>query len=193
MPKKSHRKLRKFSLALIAAIIIVIVLWLTNVIHTFHNTAVVRPPSAPIKLLKTSSNSINPATNSGTKVPSNSPTTFTQGTDTDNSGQIPSSVSNDSSSWSTSSSGVITVETPIQNSTFESGGTVAGTASVKQVQYTLIDNQSGVISQGFINVINNKFSASINFNSQSNSGRLDVFSTDADGREVNEVQLNVNF
>jgi len=49
----------------------------------------------------------------------------------------------------------------------------------------------GVISQGIIQVVNGKFSATVNFPSHSNSGRLDVYSTDSNGKEINEVQLNV--
>jgi hypothetical protein len=61
------------------------------------------------------------------------------------------------------------------------------------VQYTLIDNNVGVISQGTIPVVNGNFSATIDFSPTATAGRLDVFTTDANGKEINEVQLQVNF
>lgn len=73
------------------------------------------------------------------------------------------------------------------------GGDVYGVATVDKVQYRLIDNTAGVISQGFINVVNGNFSAAITFKPYASTGRLDVYSLDANGREVNEVQVPVNF
>jgi len=176
------------ALTIILVGVVFLALQLTNVTHFFHNSAVVRAPSAPITKLPTPSSSARASKNPNTPTSS-----VNQGTSTDNNGQIPSSVTTTPSQWSTSTSGVIVVKSPTENSTFTSGEILAGTATVKKVQYTLIDNQYGVTSQGFINVASGNFSAGINFSYHSSAGRLDVFSTDSNGKEINEVQIDVNF
>ncbi len=50
-----------------------------------------------------------------------------------------------------------------------------------------------VISTNSINVINGKFSAVVNFKPVSQSGRLDVYSTDPNGKEINLIEIPVNF
>jgi hypothetical protein len=103
-------------------------------------------------------------------------------------------VNNNSSLWTESQSGVITVKDPLQNATIASGASLVGSATASQVQYTLIDNDVGVISQGTVNVINGTFSASINFQSTATSGRLDVYTSDpTTGKEMNLVEIPVNF
>ncbi len=133
-----------------------------------------------------------PATNNGEKKPTNS-SQVNQGTSTDNNGVVTTPATTSPGQWTVSQSGAITVKTPTQNATIASGTDLNGTATVSQVQYTLIDNQVGVISQGMINVVHGVFSASISFHPYAGSGRLDVFSTEPDGRQINEVEIPVNF
>jgi len=113
-----------------------------------------------------------------------------QGTSTDTHGST-NNINSLPDQWVQSQSGVITVKNPLINSSFKSGDSLGGSANVNKVQYRLIDNMAGVISQGFINVYNNNFSANISFPYYSNSGRLDVFSTNSNGAEINEVQINL--
>lgn len=120
-------------------------------------------------------------------------TGINQGTSTDNRGVLTTPVTTPPSQWAVSSSGNITIKLPSANSVIKSGVVVGGSANVEKVQYRLIDNSVGVISQGFISVVNGTFSASISFQSNSTSGRLDVFSTDVSGAELNEVQIAVSF
>jgi hypothetical protein len=61
------------------------------------------------------------------------------------------------------------------------------------VNYRLIDDQVGVISQGTIKVVAGNFSAAVNFKPYAKTGRLDVFTTDDNGKESNEVQVQVAF
>jgi hypothetical protein len=98
-----------------------------------------------------------------------------------------------SNQWTVSSSRQITLKQPVQNDTLSSGQTISGTASVSQVYYRLIDDKSGVISQGILDSSSGNFSGKINFYSHGDSGRLDVYSLDGSGREVNEVQIQVRF
>jgi hypothetical protein len=190
---KHSRKIRLWQKVVGLLVIVGVVfaiLEVTNTIHLFRKTAgVVRAPTTPITNLpaKTANNST-----ANNKVPTSN-TTIPQGTDNDKNGQVPSNVPTNSKEWSTSASGLITVKLPTANSTFQSGGTITGTASVTSVDYTLIDNQVGVISQGPINVINGNFTAAVNFKSYASTGRLDIFSTDSTGKEYNEVEIPINF
>jgi hypothetical protein len=175
---------------LVIVVVVFAILEVTNTIHLFRKTAgVVRAPTAPITNLPTKTANSSTANN---KVPTSN-TTIPQGTDNDKNGQVPSNVPTNSKEWSTSASGLITVKLPVANSTFQSGGTVTGTASVTPVYYTLIDNQVGVVSQGTMNVVNGNFTAAINFKPYATTGRLDVYSTDSTGKEYNEVEIPVNF
>lgn len=97
------------------------------------------------------------------------------------------------SQWTASSSEIIIIHKPSNDSTIKDGAVLSGTASVENVQFRLIDNASGVIASGPITVSGGKFSSVLHFTPHSSSGRLDVFSTKADGSEINEVQLNVHF
>jgi len=111
---------------------------------------------------------------------------------TDNQGATPSSSTN-SSQWTVSTSGLVTVKQPASNSLLKSGDSLFGSAKVSQVQYRLIDNQVGVLAQGPLNVVDGNFSATLHFRAVANTGRLDVFSFDSQGAEVNEVQIPVRF
>lgn len=129
----------------------------------------------------TSDKSSQPATNQVVQ---------TQGVDQN--GQKPSTVNSNKSLWTISQSGLITVESPYSNSKFSSGDSIYGLSTLDKVQYTLIDNQVGVISQGFINVVNGSFSSKVSFQKYASSGRLDVFSTTGTGKEENIVEIPVN-
>lgn len=112
---------------------------------------------------------------------------------TDNQGANPSSATTNSSQWTVSSSGLVTVKQPAGNSLLKSGDSLFGSAKVGQVQYRLIDNQVGVLAQGPLNVVGGNFSATLHFRAVATTGRLDVFSFDSQGAEVNEVQIPVKF
>jgi hypothetical protein len=186
--KTSHKRLY-IALAVLALIVVVVLLEATNTTHVFHKAATV---SAPPKVTK--KKVAQSTINNGTKSVSGG-STVAQGTATDKNGAVPSSgVSTDASQWSTSSSRLITVKSPLRNSTFKSGDTVTGSTSVaSQVQYRLIDSQTGVISQGAINVVDGNFTASLSFTPHSGSGSLDIFSVNSDDTENNEVQIPLNF
>ncbi|MGH7234321.1 MAG: Gmad2 immunoglobulin-like domain-containing protein [Candidatus Saccharimonadales bacterium] len=188
MAKKS-KKIFKFRKLYIAALIAVLVLALITLLVLIKPVHEVRNQN-----LSTSTkpkNSTSSTSNAGNKSITSS-TGINQGTATNNQ-SVSSSVSSDSSKWVVSSSGLLTVKSPVENDKITSGVNLTGVASVEQVQYRLIDAQFGVISQGFIKVVNGTFSANISFTAHSNSGRLDVFSTDPNGREINEVQIQVSF
>ncbi len=138
------------------------------------------PASSPNNSTKKSTN-----TNSGQKVVGGVIST---------SGQNGSNTSTASTNSATSSSsGLITLMQPSSNSTISNGAIIYGTSKLSEVGYTLIDNKVGVISQGSLNVINGIFSGRMLFTPHSTTGRLDVYSTNAQGVQSNEIEINVNF
>jgi hypothetical protein len=112
----------------------------------------------------------------------------------DQHGQSPSnSVPSDPSKWVISASGAITVKLPSASSTIQSGSALYGSSSLSSVQYRLIDDTVGVISQSTLEVVRGNFSGAISFTPHAQTGRLDVYNVDAQGREMNEVQIPVKF
>lgn len=98
-----------------------------------------------------------------------------------------------STQWSTSQSGLITIYTPAKNTVVATGLIVSGKASVPKVSFRLIDNVSGVISRGELSVINGAYSGVFNFTTTATAGRLDIFSTAADGVESNNITVSIRF
>jgi hypothetical protein len=185
---KSRRSPKK-TLLLFALLlgVVLLVLELTNTTHLFHHKTPVSKPDIPTSQLPA-----HPLANGGEKKIS-STSSVNQQTATDQNGQKPAGVSSNPATWLTSQSGVITVKLPTTNSTFSSGDQLYGSAKVGQVQYRLIDDQVGVISQGPVSVVNGNFSATVNFKAYAKTGRLDVFTADDNGKESNEVQVSVHF
>lgn len=177
---------KKWFLIGLAVFIVIVGLF---VYQTLKPSQVVSQPTPKATIDKLPS---QPAVNNGEKELAK-PGSKNQGTSTDNNGVSSGSEANASGQWTKSESGLITVKQPGPNSTIKNGAEVSGSASVSKVQYRLTDDQVGVISQGFINVVDGKFSASISFSSRANSGRLDVFSSNQAGAEINEVQIPVKF
>lgn len=92
-----------------------------------------------------------------------------------------------------SKDGAITVYSPTSNALFTSGSSLAGKASVAKVSYRLIDDVSGVTATGALNVVSGNFSGKFNFDTRATQGRLDVFQTDASGRENSIIEIPVRF
>jgi cytoskeletal protein RodZ len=192
---KSKKRILRPSVIVIAIIvavgIVITLLEVTNTTHIFHKkpqskvVVTVGKPVAPAA--KSSVNSASTESTAKTPTSNNSE----PGGATDNNGSnVPSTPSNQ---WATSATGYITVKSPLANSTLKDGDVLAGSAEVSQVSYSLIDNSVGVISQGQLNVVNGNFSGALHFQPQGTGGRLDVFSTNSQGVEYNEVQVNVSF
>jgi hypothetical protein len=191
-----HRKTGKLKYAAIALGVLVLigaaVLVLDKTTHIFGKKAHVSAPTKPITSLPSTSKGSSASANT-TKNPTTPTSVIQSGTAKDENGQAVSGVSSNPSQWTTSQSGLITVKSPTNNGTLQPNGTITGVAPAGQVQFRLIDDQAGVIDQGAVNVVNGNFTASLNFTPYSKSGRLDVFNTDANGKEINEVQVYVNF
>lgn len=167
---------------------------LTNTTHIFHgkpaaNTIVTAGRQLPAGQSNSSPNSSTHTSNTGS--PS---VTSSDGFATNNNSRGQQSSTTNSSQWITSASGVITVKQPSANATLSSGATLSGsTTSAGPIHFVLLDNTTGQIAQGMLNVTNGDFSGQINFSAQSANGQLNVFTTTPDGREQNIIQIGVNF
>jgi hypothetical protein len=153
-----------------------------------------RPASEIITTAGNLSQDSTPNDSANSPPPKKQPTSNTGrtiGGGADTKGQA--STSTNSNQWIVSKSGNITVRQPVANATLHSGDILSGTAKVGAVNFRLIDNSVGVISEGTLQVVNGKFSGKLGFTAHSSSGRLDVFSTSPDGAEFNEIQIAVKF
>jgi hypothetical protein len=178
---------------LVSVAVILGVLELTHTIHLFHSS---KPASETIvtvgKPTPIPKSDVSGSSTSSTKTttPNNSARTIGGAVDTKGT----STTTTSPSQWVSSASGQITVKQPTANATIQNGSTLSGSASVSQVDYTLIDDNEGVISQGTLNVVNGNFSGILQFAAHSSSGRLDIYSTSSfGGPEQNEIEITVNF
>ena len=125
--------------------------------------------------------------------PTNIPTGGAQGGAKDNNGKPPSGT-NEPVPTKTSPNGVITVNGITDNALIKSGDSLYGmTTAPGPINFRIIDQQSGVIAQGQLNVVNGSFSGKLEFTARSNSGRLDLYTTDAMGSEANNMEIPVRF
>lgn len=109
----------------------------------------------------------------------------------DTGGNIPSDTETNQSI--SSSTGEITIYTPIKDSLIKKGQTIAGTSTLPKITYRILDNVTGMIAMGDLTVINGKFSGTIDFNTSSKDGRIDVFATRPDGSEYSNVEIPIIF
>ena len=192
--KRENNKKYKVLFYLLGLIVIIIAGW-----GIINYTNVHKSASTP-------NNKSNNKTSIRKKTPISSPNNSTKKSANTNSGQkvvggVISTSGQNSSNSSTastnsatsSSSGLITLIQPSSNSTISNGAIIYGTSKLSEVGYTLIDNRVGIISQGSLSVINGVFSGRMLFTPQSTTGRLDVYSTNAQGVQSNEIEINVNF
>lgn len=94
---------------------------------------------------------------------------------------------------SVSKDGQVTVYSPGKNSIVTNGSSITGKTSGQQVSFRIIDNVSGVIATGTLNVVNGNFSAALGFSTTASEGRIDVFQTKSDGTEYSVVEIPVRF
>jgi hypothetical protein len=190
---KSQKRSRKTYLIPLACLLVAAAALLAY-LH-FHNSSPAPKATAETKNGVAKNSSKSSSSKNASKNDSKNATVSNdanQGTAKDQNGQAAANTS--PSQWATSASQVITVKQPVAQATFKPGDTLSGTASgVSQVQYRLIDDNVGVVAQGFLNVVNGNFAGVMQFSPHGSTGRLDVFSTNTSGAEINEVQVPVKF
>lgn len=129
----------------------------------------------------------------GRERPTDVPSGGAQGGATDNNGKPPAS-SNDPVPTTTSPNGTITVNGITANSLLKSGDTLYGASTVTgPINFRVIDEQSGVVAQGQLNVVNGSFSGKLQFTPRAETGRLDLYTTDKMGSEINNMEIPVRF
>ena len=99
----------------------------------------------------------------------------------------------DKSQWTVSKSGEITVYSPIKDQILSNGATLSGASSLPVIYYRIIDNISGMITQGQLNVVNGKYSGTVNFTTKATEGRLDIYGADDSGKEFSNVEVAIRF
>jgi len=96
--------------------------------------------------------------------------------------------------WVVSDSGNLTLQQPSPNTIVHSGDTLSGLAKVNSVQFILTDNSVGLIAQGNLNVVNGKFSGTLQFTPHSSNGKLEIYHPNpANGAEEDIIEIDVNF
>lgn len=160
---------------IVMAIAVFVLLEVTNTTHIFHKSS---------KLATARSKDYKPS----------SPTSTNQGGAVDKKGApTPTTETTSSAQWTTSTSGVITLQQPVANTTVNSGDTLRGTAETDTIQYRLVDDKVGIIAQGSLSVVGGKFSGVLQFNAHSTTGELKVFSIDPQsGAEINHADIKIN-
>lgn len=176
--KRSHSKSPRFNRRWLAGILIVLLVGATLVIGLTRNN------SNSSQLVKDRDG--NNVSSSGTA----SISAGSQSSATDTGGQV---ATTSPSSWTNSSSGQITLKSPASRAKLQTGFDLSGSSQTSQVQYRLLDDKVGVISMGSLNVMNGNFSGKVSFKTTDTSGRLDVFSYDNNGAEINEIQIPVSY
>lgn len=160
----------------------------------WHNNNTKDTTTSDKKIVQAGTTTKTPTPNVSANTPTTAKTDGTgavQSTSTDTNGQTQATT--DSSSWTTSTSGNITVQQPAAKAKLASGSILSGTAKVSTVHYRLSDDSVGVLTQGTLTVVNGKFSGSLNFDAKASTGRLDVFTTNDLGVESDEIQIGVTF
>ena len=90
-----------------------------------------------------------------------------------------------------SSTGEITIYAPRQKADVKSGDEISGASTLQKVSYRIIDDVSGVIATGTLQVVNGKFSGKLSYVSTAKEGRLDIFGTRSDGVEYSNVTVSI--
>lgn len=177
------RHLKVYSLALIGLVAAVLLVYFYSY-RPNHSPKKIVTAGIPVKASSQTSASvdINKAPNTSNSLSSNA------GGATDTHGVTPST---NSSQWTSSASGIVTVKSPAPSSTLQNGDTLSGSSSASEINYRLSDNKVGVIAQGTLSVFKGNFSGVLHFTPHGTGGRLDVFTTDDMGVEYNEVQINL--
>lgn len=97
------------------------------------------------------------------------------------------------SDGTTSQSGNITLYSPTSNEIISSSVTVEGSAKTSMVYYRINDNVRGMIGSGQLSVHNGNFSGNLSVSTTATQGSIEVYSLDSQGREINNISVNVKY
>lgn len=195
--KPLHRKTLVISAAFFFCISFASLLWLEKSGHiNFFHTKSSLPTITQLDDTKAQTTSKQPSAQSsfsaGTPRKEPAQSSLNEGAITDTKGtataQTPENM------WSRSPDNKsITVYAPTQNQVLEDGQILSGASTADVINFRLIDDVSGVIAQGSLDVIDGRFSGVFRFQTSGSGGRVDVFTTDTDGAEKNNIYIPVRF
>lgn len=155
--------------------------------HYFHKKSLnlaISDKNAPVVGIKSTPTAPQLSTSNGAT---------SQGGVVSNNGQTTGSLP-PSSDWVSSANDNITLQQPSANSTLASGDEISGLANVSNVEFILTDNSVGQIAQGSLNVVNGKFSGTLQFTPHASTGTLQVYYPNpANGAEEDIIEIDVNF
>lgn len=97
------------------------------------------------------------------------------------------------SQWTISKTGQITLYSPASGQKASTGTKISGESTLGQVYFRIIDDTSGMLSTGKLNVTNGHFSGTINIGTSATKGRIDVFGMSNKGAEYSEINIPVRF
>lgn len=183
---------RKITLIFCASLLllcgVVFVLEKTHLINLYKKNIVLEADNKTLTTSKSESAQKN-FSEGGNRTPQQA--NKNEGIVTDNNGNISNIPPADK--WTKSASGAITLYTPVKGELLQSGSSLSGEANIAYVSFRLIDDVSGMISQGNLKVVNGRFSGIFNFKTTGSVGRLDIYSTEQDGSEMNSIEIPLRF
>ncbi len=98
------------------------------------------------------------------------------------------------SEGTSSSSGLITLYTPLPSQQLVSGMTVKGSSALPEVQYRISDADHGQIAQGVLLVRNGFFSGTLNLSGiDTHTGTFEVYSFNSQGQEANNIKVDITY
>lgn len=92
-----------------------------------------------------------------------------------------------------SQSGNITLFTPQSNQNISGSIMVTGVAKVPEVFYRISDDVNGMINSGKLSVNDGQFSGKLFVNTSAKQGTFEVYNFNAQGQEVNNINIAVSY
>lgn len=95
--------------------------------------------------------------------------------------------------WTVSKSGQITIYEPVNGQIISNNSLITGETTLPVVNYRILDDVSGMISQGQLSVVGGKFSASVNLSTNGAKGSIELYGADNSGKEFSNIRVPIRF
>jgi len=92
-----------------------------------------------------------------------------------------------------SSSGDITLYSPVVNQKVSGQVTVSGSAKVSEVFYRINDDVNGMIGSGRLTVHSGYFSGNLTVSTKASTGSFEVYSFNSQGQEINNISISIKY
>lgn len=89
----------------------------------------------------------------------------------------------------------ITITSPVSNAVIKGGTKLEGSApsGYRTVSYRLQSDDRGLVGQGELALVNNKYSGTVSAGGASGNGFIEVFVVDVNGREIKHTKVVVRY